>query len=69
MKDQPFYMVYLQDEDSPTYKHDSLESAEKEAKRLSKSFRKKAFVLCSLKSFELIEFIINDCRPNEDLPF
>ena len=67
---ETFFMVYVQNGDSPTYKHDSIESAEKEAKRLAKLLNKKAFVLTTLKSFEINEYTINDCRPeNSDLPF
>ena len=69
MENQPFFMVYLEGERTPTYKHSTLELAEQEAKRLAKEYRKKAFVLCSLKSFEVNEFTIKDCRPDSDLPF
>lgn len=70
MKGEVFYMVYLENERSPAFKHKNLESAETEAKRLSKMYGKKAFVLCSLKSFEIVEFKMEDCRPSiEDLPF
>jgi len=63
-------MVYLQDERNPTYIHATLNKAEQEAKRLSKEYGKKAFVLCSLKSFEFNEFVIKDCRPDiDELPF
>ena len=64
-----FFMVFLQDERTPTYKHLTLEGAEVEAKRLSKEHNKKAFVLCSLKSYEIVEFKVEDCRPIDDLPF
>ena len=70
MPKQVFFMVYLENERTPTYKHTTLESAENEAKRLSKQYCKKAFVLCSLKSFEIVEFKVEDCRPDVDeLPF
>ena len=70
MSKQVFFMVYLENERTPTYKHTTLESAETEAKRLSKLYGKKAFVLCSLKSFEIVEFKVEDCRPDDDdLPF
>ena len=63
-------MVYLENERTPTYKHSTLESAENEAKRLSKQYGGKTFVLCSLKSFEIVEFKIEDCRPDlGELPF
>ena len=61
-------MVYLEGERTPVYKHTSLEIAEAEAKRLSKQYFKKSFVLCSVKSFE-IEFKEGDCFPDEYLPF
>lgn len=67
---ETFYMVYVQDGNTPTYKHSNIEDAEKEAKRLAKLLNKKAFILCSLKSFELNEFVIQDHRPDgDDLPF
>ena len=70
MKRQNFFMVYLENESTPTYRHESLKSAEDEAKRLAKMHRKKAFVLCSIKSFEINEFIEKDCVPDEfELPF
>ena len=70
MKNQHFFMVFLEDERTPTYRHATLDGAEQEAKRLSKQYGKKAFVLCSLKSFEINEFTIKDCRPDiDELPF
>jgi len=70
MSKEVFFMVYLENERTPAYKHINMESAEMEAKRLSKVYGKKAFVLCSLKSFEIVEFKIEDCRPKiDDLPF
>lgn len=54
----------------PTCKHDSLDSAEKEAKRLATLLKKKAYVLCTIKSVEDTQYKIEDCRPGEsDLPF
>lgn len=67
---QHFFMVYLENQNTPSRQHKTLNEAEEEAKRLSKLFGKKAFVLCSLKSFEILEFKITDCRPDDDeLPF
>ena len=63
-------MVYLKDERTPTDRHATLNGAELEAKRLAKEYGKKAFVLCSLKSFEIEQFKTTDCRPPiDDLPF
>lgn len=69
MENQFFFMVYLENGRAPLFVYTTLESAETEAKRLAKEYRKKAFVLCSLKSFEVNEFTIKDCRPDSDLPF
>lgn len=69
METQEFFMVFLEGEKTPTYKHLSLEEAETEAKRLAKVHRKKAYVLCTIKSFEINEFIVKDLRPDRDLPF
>ena len=67
---QTFFMVYLQDGNNPTCRHATLNGAEEEAKRLAKQFGKKAWVLCCLKSFEIVEFKVQDCRPPiDDLPF
>ena len=69
MTNQNFFMVYLENERTPAYRHATLETAEQEAKRLSKQYGKKAWVLCTLKSFEIVEFKVTDCRPYSDLPF
>ena len=69
MDTQHFFMVYLENERTPVFRHATLDGAEQEAKRLSKQYWKKAWVLCTLKSFEIVEFKVTDCRPDADLPF
>jgi hypothetical protein len=69
MVNQYFFMVYLENERTPTFRHATLQGAETEAKRLSKLHNKKAYVLCSLKSFQLSEFVVTDMRPDDFLPF
>lgn len=65
-----FFMVFVVNGNNPTYRHSTLEQAEAEAKRLAKLTGLKTWVLCSLKSFEINEFKVEDCRPEiEDLPF
>lgn len=65
-----FYMVFVEGCATPACKHDSLDSAEKEAKRLATLLKKKAYVLCTIKSVEDTQYKIEDCRPGEsDLPF
>lgn len=67
---QHFFMVFVEGERTPAVRYSIPVLAENEAKRLSKLTGKKALVLCSLKSFEIKEFEITDCRPPiDDLPF
>jgi hypothetical protein len=69
-KETPFFMVFLENERTPAFKHSEQISAETEAMRLAKLHNKKAYVLATIKSFEPIgQFKITDCRPNDDLPF
>lgn len=70
-KEDFFFMVYVEGEHTPAYKHNDLTSAETEAKRLAESLNRKAYVLCSIKSFEINKFTVRDCRPasGDDLPF
>ena len=58
-KEDFFFMVYVEGEHTPAYKHSDLTSAETEAKRLAESLNRKAYVLCSIKSFEVNKFIEN----------
>lgn len=69
MQNQPFFMVYADGGDRPTFKHQSLASAESEARRLAEKLGVKTYVLASIKSIELIKFHVEDCRPEMDLPF
>lgn len=65
-----FYMVYVEGQYTPAYQHPTLSSAETEAKRLAQTLNKKAYVLATVKSFEVNVFKVEDCRPNHDeLPF
>lgn len=64
-------MIFLEGCAHPTYKHETLESAETEAKRLATLFGKKTYILCTVKSIEDTQYKVEDCRPNEvgNLPF
>lgn len=65
-----FYMVFVEGCTTPAYKHENLESTEDEAKRLATLLKKKAYVLCTIKSVEDTQYKIEDCRPHgSDLPF
>jgi hypothetical protein len=69
MKNNPFFMVFVEGQQTPTYKHTTIESAEIEAKRLARTLKKKVFVLCSIKAIELNEFKVEDYRDDDSLPF
>lgn len=68
-KGSVFFMVFLEGERTPVFKHSDMISAEKEAKRLALTYDKKAYVLCTIKSFAPQHYIVEDCRPDDDLPF
>lgn len=63
MENQSFFMVFVEGGKAPSCRHATFEGAEIEAKRLVKMLHKKAYVLCSLKSIELTEFVEKDMRP------
>lgn len=66
MTTQPFFMVYLENEKTPTFIHTTLDSAENEAKRLARIYKKKALVLCSIKSLDKKEIFFKRIkRENE----
>ena len=69
MTKQVFFCVYVEGGRAPIVKHDSLESAEKEAKRLAEIHGIETFVLATIKSFKLNKFEVKDCRPSTELPF
>lgn len=60
-------MVYLENQQTPTFRHNTYLSALNEAKRLAKQFNLKAYILMSIESVELNEFKTE--RINDDLPF
>ena len=47
-----FFMIYLEGGGSPTYRHETIESAEAEAKRLSQKFGRPAYILLCYKVIE-----------------
>lgn len=71
MEKQPFFMVFVENERTPTFKHEILDQAETEARRLCGQTRKTTYVLASIKSFSIPdEFIVEDLRPiGDSLPF
>jgi len=70
MKNQHFFMVYIEEERIPFHRHSSLKGAEEESEILSKQYGKEAFVLFSMKSFGVNKFKVEDSRTEiDDLPF
>lgn len=71
MEQNHFFMVYMEGRQNPTCRHKTIESAEKEAKRLAEVHGLKTFVLCTLKSFKVNKFDVQNCTPPDfdNLPF
>ena len=74
MAEKKFWMVYLEGQKPPQYKHGSYESALKEAKRLAQTYDKEEYILETTKTVKCELFKIEDTEepaPGEDadLPF
>jgi hypothetical protein len=70
MKQTVFYMIYVEGGNSPTYKHDSYESASKEAYRLAGTTGKEVFILSAVASCKKEIINIGARKPeDDDLPF
>lgn len=75
MAEKKFWMVYLEGQNPPKYKHGTYESALKEAKRLAQTHDKEAYILETKQTVKCELFKIEDCREPEpgeedsDLPF
>jgi hypothetical protein len=70
MKQTVFYMIYVEGGNSPTYKHDSYESASKEAYRLAGTTGKEVFILSAIASCKKEIINIGARKPeDDDLPF
>jgi hypothetical protein len=70
MENNFFFMVFVEGQHTPAFKHPTLEAAEKEAKRLAEFLNKKAWVLTTIKSVSILKWHVEDCRPSiDDLPF
>ncbi|HEY5590647.1 MAG TPA: hypothetical protein VIK55_06475 [Paludibacter sp.] len=64
-----FYMVFVEGEHTPTFKHSLYDSALTEAKRLTEKTSKTSYVLGTIVSVKLPEkFIIDDVNVSQ-LPF
>lgn len=69
-KGTAFFMVYVDGEKDPSFRHSTNSSATTEAERLAEKTGKKVWVLGTIKSIEMVKFNTKDCRPeHEELPF
>ncbi len=50
---EKFWMVYLENGNSPTFRHNSIESARQEAERLTRQTGRRAYVLETRQAVEL----------------
>ena len=60
-----FYMIFVEGGNAPAVKHSNYNLAEIEAKRLAEVTGKKAYILCTVRSFELNKFVVEDIIPDE----
>lgn len=72
-REAPFYMVYVEGQSSPTYKHGTMESATKEADRLAKALNRQSFVLAAVMEIRpdviTSAVSIENMEKEEDYPF
>lgn len=71
-KEIGFYMIYLEHGGAPSYKHGTYERALEEAKRLSRTHNRKAYILKTKTSVNIKpEYdVLKMAKPDEDsLPF
>jgi hypothetical protein len=69
MAKEGFYMIYVEDGNTPTHKHLDLYSAEREAKRLAEKTGREVYILATHTKIKLAKFIETRCEPPEPLPF
>lgn len=71
MENKHFYMVYLEGQNTPTFKHFSKEKAEKEAMRLTDQTGCTAYVLLAITKIRSAKYHIEDLvnQEEEGLPF
>ena len=68
MNSEPFWMIYVEGEHAPAYKHNTYESAMAEAKRLAELTGKPAYILVTDTKVELDKFRLTTLNPAEN-PF
>lgn len=65
-----FYMVFVEGGNNPTYKHETYESAEKEARRLAERTGAEAYILTAFQKIRMVKFEKIDLHHNDQsLPF
>lgn len=69
MRQLTFFMLYAQNKNTPTFKHDSYESALAEAKRLTEKLNTPVYVLQARQKIEKQAFVTTTLIDNDELPF
>lgn len=68
-----FYMIYVEEQNNPVHIHKSLQTAEKEAKRLAENTGLKVYILKAVKMVETLKYsqqkLYDDLDTDENLPF
>ncbi len=72
-KGEAFYMIYVEEQRNPVHIHQTIQSAENEAKRLADTLGLKVFILKAVKMVESLKYtqkkLYDSKDPEEDLPF
>lgn len=63
-----FFMCYVEGANSPTVKHEDLQTALHEAKKLADKTEKEVFILKAVKSVSSVKYVVDDLK-NQPLPF
>ena len=53
-----FFMIYVEGKDSPTFKHESYDSAIYEAERLARKTKKQVYILQAIQKVEICDLKI-----------
>lgn len=69
MSIQTFYMLYAENCNSPTYKHETYQKALEEAKRLTEMLKVPIYILEARQKIQKNAFIITDFKREDELPF
>jgi hypothetical protein len=64
-----FWMVFVEEGNAPTFKHDEYDGALRESKRLAETLNKKTYVLEAITSVELTKFQVTNLVEASEIAF